>query len=84
MRQTNKIIKVDRTVQEEVMLNNEEIIRYVVDKRNRNIIVDVRLTGDDTSIVETETHRFFSNDFVSEPTEEELWGLIDSKRSGDN
>lgn len=82
MRQTNKIIKVDRTVQEEVMLNNEEIIRYVVDKRNRNIIVDVRLTGDDTSIVETETHRFFSNEFISEPTEEELWGLIDSKRSG--
>lgn len=84
MRQTNKIIKVDRTVQEEVMLNNEEIIRYVVDKRNRNIIVDVRLTGDDTSIVETETHRFFSNEFIDEPTEEELWGLIDSKRSGDS
>lgn len=82
MRRTNKVVKVNVTVEEEVLLNNEEIIRYVVDKRNQTLIVDVRLTGDDTSIVETETHRFFSNEFVDEPTEEDLWKLIDSKRSG--
>lgn len=84
MRQTEKVITVDRTVQEDIVLNKEEITKYTVDKRNQSIVVEVRLTGDDTSLVDTETHRFFSNDFISEPTEEELWGLIDSKRSGDN
>lgn len=82
MRQTEKVITVDRTVQEDVVLNKEEITKYTVDKRNQSIVVEVRLTGDDTSLVDTETHRFFSNDFISEPTEKELWGLIDSKRRG--
>jgi len=82
IRQTEKVITVDKTVQEEVTLNKEEITKYTVDKRNQSIVVEVRLTGDDTSLVDTETHRFFSSDFISQPTEEELWQLIDSKRSG--
>lgn len=84
IRQTEKVITVDRTVQEDVVLNKEEITKYTVDKRNQSIVVEVRLTGDDTSMVDTETHRFFSSAFVNEPTEEELWQLIDSKRSGDD
>jgi len=82
IRQTEKVITVDRTVQEDVVLNKEEITKYTVDKRNQSIVVEVRLTGDDTNRVETETHRFFSSDFISQPTEEELWQLVDKKRSG--
>lgn len=81
MRETNKVISIDRTYKEDVVLNNEEIAKYTVDKRNQTITVDVRLSGDETSIVETETYRFFSNDFINEPNEEELWQLIDKKRS---
>jgi len=82
IRQTEKLITVDRTVKEDVVLNKEEITKYTVDKRNQSIVVEVRLTGDDTSLVETETHRFFSSDFISQPTEDELWQLVDKKRSG--
>jgi hypothetical protein len=82
MRETNKIISIDRTYKEDVVLNKEEIAKYTVDKRNQTITVDVRLSGDETSIVETETYRFFSNDFINEPNEYDLWLLIDNKRSG--
>ena len=68
MRDTEKIILVDRTVQEEVTLNKEEIAKYEVDKRNRNITIEIRLTGSETSRVETETYRFFSADYINEPT----------------
>lgn len=81
IRETTKVITVDKTVQEEVTLTKEEIIKYTVDKRNQNIEVEVRMTGEDTSRVETETYRFFSNDFINEPKEIELWQLIDKKRS---
>lgn len=81
MRQTEKIITVDKTVQEEVKLTREEITKYTVDKRSRNIEIEVRLTGEGTSRVETETYRFFSSDFINEPTEVDLWQLIDKKRS---
>lgn len=80
IRQTKKIITVDKTVQEEVALNKEEITKYTVDKRNQNIVVEVRLTGDDTSLVDTETHWFFGSAFINEPAEEDLWKLIDKKR----
>ena len=82
IRQTEKVITVDRTVQEDVVLNKEEITKYTVDKRNQSIVVEVRLTGDDTNRVETETYRFFSSDFINEPTETDLWQLVDKKRSG--
>ena len=81
MRETNKIISIDRTYKEDVVLNKEEIAKYIVDKRNQTITVNVRLSGDETSIVETETYRFFSNDFINEPNEDDLWFLIDNKRS---
>ena len=81
MRETNKVISIDRTYKEDVVLNKEEIAKYIVDKRNQTITVDVRLSGDETSIVETETYRFFSNDFINEPNEDDLWFLIDNKRS---
>jgi len=81
MRKTNKVISVDRTYKEDVVLNKEEIAKYIVDKGNQTITVDVRLSGDETSIVVTETYRFFSNDFINEPNEEDLWLLIDKKRS---
>lgn len=82
MRETSRVIYVDKTIKEEVSLNKEEISKYIIDKRSKNITVEVRLTGDDTSRVETETHRFFNNDYKDEPTENELWELIDKKRSG--
>jgi len=81
MRETNKVISIDRTYKEDVVLNKEEIAKYIVDKRNQTITVDVRLSGDETSIVETETYRFFSNNFINEPNEDDLWFLIDNKRS---
>jgi hypothetical protein len=81
MRETNKIISIDRTYKEDVVLNKEEIAKYIVDKRNQTITVDVRLSGDETSIVETETYRFFSNNFINDPNEDDLWLLIDNKRS---
>ena len=81
IRNTVKKISVDRTIKEEVLLTKEEITKYAVDKRSRNIEVEVRLTGEDTSRVETETYRFFSSDFINEPTEVDLWQLIDKKRS---
>ncbi|MDN6290231.1 MAG: hypothetical protein L0J63_08060 [Tetragenococcus koreensis] len=76
-----KTIYVDKTVQEEVLLTQEEISKYEVDKRGKNITVEVRLTGENTNRVETETYRFFSSDFINEPTETDLWQLIDKKRS---
>ena len=82
MRETEKTILVDRTVQDEVILNKEEIAKYEVDKRNQNITIEIRLTGNETSRVETETYRFFSSDFIAAPTEKELWQLVDTKRSG--
>lgn len=82
MRKTERLIEVDKLIKEEVLLNKEEITSYTVDKLNQRITIELQLSGDDTSIVEMETHRFFSEDFVNEPTEEELWGMIDSKRSG--
>lgn len=82
MRETHKVISVDRTIQEEITLTNEDITKYTVDKRNRSIEIELRLTGEDTNRVETETHRFFSSDFISQPTEDELWQLVDKKRSG--
>jgi len=81
IRNTVKKISVDRTIKEEVLLTKEEITKYTVDKRSRNIEIEVRLTGEDTSRVETETYRFFSSDFINEPTEVDLWQLIDKKRS---
>lgn len=72
---------VDRTIQEEVLLNREEITKYTIDKKNKTMTVEITLTGDSTSLVDTETHRFFSDDFIGEPTELELWNLIDKKRS---
>lgn len=81
IRETKKTIIIDRTVQEEVVLNKEEISEYAVDIRNKNITVVVRFTGDETGRVETETYRFFSNDYIDEPTEENLWQLVDKKRS---
>jgi len=82
IRNTVKKISVDRTIKEEVLLTKEEITKYAVDKRSRNIEIEVRLTGEDTSRVETETYRFFSSDFINEPTETDLWQLVDKKRSG--
>lgn len=82
IRNTVKKISVDRTIKEEVLLTKEEITKYTVDKRSRNIEIEVRLTGEDTSRVETETYRFFSSDFINEPTETDLWQLVDKKRSG--
>jgi len=82
MRDAEKTILVDRTVQDEVILNKEEIAKYEVDKRNQNITIEIRLTGNETSRVETETYRFFSSDFIAAPTEKELWQLVDTKRSG--
>ena len=82
IRNTVKKISVDRTIKEEVLLTKEEITKYTVDKRNQNIEVEVRMTGEDTSLVETETYRFFSSDFINEPTETDLWQLVDKKRSG--
>lgn len=82
MRETHKVISVDRTIQEEITLTNEDITKYTVDKCNRSIEIELRLTGEDTNRVETETHRFFSSDFISQPTEDELWQLVDKKRSG--
>jgi len=81
IRNTVKKISVDRTIKEEVLLTKEEITKYAVDKRSRNIEIEVRLTGEETSRVETETYRFFSSDFINEPTEVDLWQLIDKKRS---
>lgn len=81
IRDTVKKISVDRTIKEEVLLTKEEITKYAVDKRSRNIEIEVRLTGEETSRVETETYRFFSSDFINEPTEVDLWQLIDKKRS---
>ena len=81
-RPTERFIKIDTVVQEEVLLNREEITSYTVDKKNQTIKVEVTLTGDDTNLINTETHLFFSHSFISEPTEEDLWKLIDTKRSG--
>ena len=80
MRETERIIEVDKVVKEEALLNKEEITSYTVDKRNQRITIELRLSGDDTRYVETEVHRFFSGQFVNEPTEEDLWKLIDEKR----
>lgn len=82
MRITHKVISIDRTVQEEIILNKEEITKYTVDKQSKNITVEVKLTGNETNRVETETYRFFSSDFINEPTETDLWQLVDKKRSG--
>lgn len=80
MRDTERLIEVDKVVKEDVLLNKEEITSYTVDKRNQRITIELQLSGDDTRYVETEVHRFFSGQFMSEPTEEDLWELIDEKR----
>ena len=80
MRETERLIKVDKVIKEDVLLNREEITSYTVDKRNQRITIELQLSGDGTQYVETEVHRFFSGQFVNEPTEEDLWELIDEKR----
>ena len=80
MRETERLIEVDKVVKEDVLLNREEITYYTVDKRNQRITIELQLSGDDTRYVETEVHRFFSGQFINEPTEEDLWELIDEKR----
>ena len=71
MRETERLIEVDKVVKEDVLLNREEITSYTVDKRNQRITIELQLTGDDTRYVETEVHRFFSSQFMNEPTEED-------------
>ena len=80
MRETERLIEVDKVVKEDVLLNREEITSYTVDKRNQRITIELQLSGYDTRYVETEVHRFFSGQFINEPTEEDLWELIDEKR----
>ena len=80
MRETERLIEVDKVVKEEILLNREEITSYAVDKRNQRITIELQLSGDDTQYVETEVHRFFSSQFINEPTEEDLWEMIDEKR----
>lgn len=80
MRETERLIEVDKVVKEEILLNREEITSYAVDKRNQRITIELQLSGDDTQYVETEVHRFFSGQFINEPTEEDLWEMIDRKR----
>ena len=82
MRETERLIEVDKVVKEDVLLNREEITSYTVDKRNQRITIELQLSGDDTRYVETEVHRFFSGQFIKEPTEEDLWKLVDEKRRG--
>ena len=80
MRETERLIEVDKVIKEDVLLNREEITYYTVDKHNQRITIELQLSGDDTRYVETEVHRFFSGQFINEPTEEDLWELIDEKR----
>ena len=80
MRETERLIEVDKVVKVDVLLNREEITSYTVDKRNQRVTIELQLSGVDTRYVETEVHRFFSGQFVNEPTEEDLWELIDEKR----
>ena len=79
MRETERLIEVDKVVKEDVLLNREEITSYTVDKRNQRITIELQLSGDDTRYVETEVHRVFSGQFINEPNEEDLWELIDEK-----
>lgn len=81
MRDTQKIIEVDRTVKEQCVLTKEEIVSYQVNKSERTINVEVKLFSNDTDIVRTESYRFFSNDFIDNPTDSDLWALIDAKRN---
>lgn len=80
MRETERLIEVDKVVKEEILLNREEITSYAVDKRNQRITIELQLSGDETQYVETEVHRFFSGQFIHEPTEKDLWEMIDEKR----
>ena len=80
MRETERLIEVDKVIKEDVLLNREEITYYTADKHNQRITIELQLSGDDTRYVETEAHRFFSGQFINEPTEEDLWELIDEKR----
>ena len=82
MREKERLIEGDKVVKEDVLLNREEITSYTVDKRNQRITIELQLSGDDTRYVETEVHRFFSGQFMNEPTEDDLWELIDEKRRG--
>lgn len=79
-RETLKVVSFDKIVKEDVVFNKEEITKYTVDKKNKSITVDVVLTGDDTVLIDNETHRFFNSDFIAEPKEVDLWELIDKKR----
>lgn len=79
-RETLKVVSFDKIIKEDIIFNKEEITKYTVDKKNKSITVDVVLTGDDTVLIDNETHRFFNSDFIDEPKEVDLWVLIDKKR----
>ena len=40
MRETERLIEVDKVIKEKILLNKEEITSYTVDKRNQRITIE--------------------------------------------
>lgn len=79
MREIEHHIEVDKIVKEEVVLTKERISSYTVDKDRQEIKVKVTQYSDENSYVKEENHYFYSSEYIENPTENDLWELIDKK-----
>lgn len=82
MRDLNKVIEITETKVIEKTLTTEEIATYSVNKSAKTISVDVKQKSSDSETTVTEIYDFGGDDYLENPTENDLWKIIDRKRRG--
>lgn len=81
MRRNNKIIQMQQIV--DVQTTNEDIANYYVNKNNKIINVTVSLFDEELSFLLNEYYTFGENEYVENPTEMQLWSLVDEQRKNE-
>ena len=61
--------------------SKEKITKYTINNTNKIIEVSIELSSDKGEVLKNEHYTFNNEDFKESLTAEELWILIDKKRS---
>lgn len=83
MRDSNEVLTVTDSVTVNKLAAKEEITNYSINKKTKSIDVDIDYYDSNLEFVKSVHYYFDETDYVENASEEDLWRIIDEKRSQD-
>lgn len=81
MREVNKVVQIEENAVVNKVITKEEIVSFTSDSKLGLLSVSIEMRAEDDTIAKVETHYFSGEDYVRNPSELELWSLIDKIRN---